>query len=199
MAHASKVIERLSRSLKGRTVSVGDVVEEVNGRSLYLTILVLSLPNLIPFLNTLGITHVTGLLLLIFISQLILGSRSPWLPQWLLRVKTKRKGFQKALDQILPYLRKTEKMVKPRWTALATGKMVGIYGLIMLALTIVLVLPIPFINVIPAVLLSAIALGLTQRDGIITAVSGILSLIFLAVLGYGLATAGLAFVPRMFS
>ena len=66
----------------------------------------------------------------------------------------------------LPLLEKVETVVRPRLGALTGRVGACLAGLACTMLAIVLVLPIPFANLVPALALGALSLGLTRKDGL---------------------------------
>ncbi len=195
MASASEVLENLPNQLNGHKVSVRDVLDEMNGRSLLLTILILIVPNLIPFVNALGITQMTGILLLIFTMRMMIGIRRPWLPGWLLDMQTSKGHIQAMADKSVPYFKKLESIIRPRFRSLTTGKVQNFFfSFLLFALTIVMLLPMPFFNVVPAVVMTIITLGLLQRDGVTVFIGSIIAIVLLTGLGYGIATVGSEFL-----
>lgn len=190
MPSASEVIEKLPDQLKGKEVTVSDVMDEMNGRSLLLTILILIVPNLLPFVNALGITYITGILLLIFTTRMMIGSRTPWLPGWVKKLKTKRKNIRSMSEKAVPVFKTLEKFIKPRAQNLVSGKIRIFYAFLLFLMTIVLLLPIPFINVLPALIMTIITLGMIQRDGIVAATGGILAIILAAAIVYAVFAVG---------
>jgi hypothetical protein len=62
-----------------------------------------------------------------------------------------------------PYLARAERITQTRWSALARRQ--RLVGLVCLALSLVLVLPIPFMNTPPSLCLVLLAWGIVQRDG----------------------------------
>jgi hypothetical protein len=66
---------------------------------------------------------------------------------------------------VVPVLRWIEHVSHPRLEALARRE--RLLGIVCLILSVVLVLPIPFWNLPPALSLVAIAFGMLQRDGLI--------------------------------
>jgi hypothetical protein len=58
-------------------------------------------------------------------------------------------------------------MSRPRWAAFAGQE--RLIGLVCAYLSLILLLPLPFVNAPPAICLALIALGLIQRDGVLIA------------------------------
>lgn len=104
-----------------------------------------------------------------------------------------RTDFEALTTRVLPWLRRAEKLLRPRLSGLALPPMEYLLGLICLALALVLVLPIPLGNNPPALAIGLIALGILERDGLwvlaglgvaalsVTVVSGVLLAIVKAV------------------
>jgi hypothetical protein len=63
-----------------------------------------------------------------------------------------------------PILAWLEMLSGPRWREIAEHT--RLVGLLCLYLAIVLVLPLPFVNLVPAICLAAVALGLLRHDGL---------------------------------
>ena len=141
---------------------------------------VLTLPVMLPLPP--GVSMVMALPVLVVAPQVAAGRRKLWLPGWLARRKLKHDGLAKLLHRLLPLLEKAERVVKPRLAAL-TGRMgEALAGFACTLLGIILVLPIPFANLLPSWSLAALSLGLTRRDGVFV------------MAGYGLLFAALGVI-----
>lgn len=77
-----------------------------------------------------------------------------------------REDFHVLIRRIAPWLERAEKLLKPRASVLAMPPMENVVGLVCLVLALVLVLPIPLGNMLPALAISLMALGLLERDGV---------------------------------
>jgi hypothetical protein len=66
---------------------------------------------------------------------------------------------------ISAWLQRAERMLRPRASALALPPMEYLVGLVCLLLAIVVLLPIPLGNMLPALAISMLALGILERDG----------------------------------
>jgi hypothetical protein len=76
-----------------------------------------------------------------------------------------RADFGAMVLRVAPWLERAEKLLRPRVSALALPPVEYGVGLVCLLLAIVLVLPIPLGNMLPALAISLLALGLLERDG----------------------------------
>jgi hypothetical protein len=109
---------------------------------------------------------VLALPLLLVAPQIVIGRREIWLPKWLSRRTIKRLPLIKLIKRVLPPLERVEKIVRPRLRFL-TGRIgASIVGVACTIIALVLVLPIPFANLVPALALGAFSIGLARKDGL---------------------------------
>ena len=125
---------------------------------------VLTLPVLLPLPP--GVSMLAALPILVVAPQIVWGRKKLWLPDWLGRRSVERTKLVKLLKRILPPLQRIETVVRPRLGFLTgrAGEMLA--GLACTLIGVILVLPIPFANLLPSWALGALALGLTRRDGL---------------------------------
>lgn len=124
---------------------------------------VFAMPNVLP--TPPGTSAVLGAPLIFLAAQLTFG-RKPWLPALISRRSMSRVDFHVLIQRIAPWLERAERLLKPRASVLALPPMEYFVGLICLLLAVVLVLPIPLGNMLPALAISLMALGLLERDGV---------------------------------
>lgn len=156
-------------------ISIDELVTRFGGRALGALLLVFGLLCSLPLPP--GGTTVFGAPLVILAPQLMFGRRSPWLPARVRGRSIETRHLKKGLDRVLPWLRRLEALSKPRLSVLFSGPGQLAIGLICTVFAVVLILPIPLGNMLPAAAVSVLSLSLVQRDGA------------LALLGYILAGA----------
>ena len=147
-------------------LSVGELMERLEdadgpGPVLF----ALTLPVMVPMPP--GVSMVLALPLLMVAPQIVLGRRKLWMPKFLSRQTVKREELVKLLHRVLPTLQKFEKLVHPRLTFLTGSMGARMVGVACTLIALVLVLPIPFANLVPSVAMGVFALGLTRRDGLL--------------------------------
>ena len=153
----------LLRSRKAE-LSLGELAAKMDGDGgLGPVLFVLTLPVLAPLPP--GVSMVVALPLLVVAPQIIVGRKALWLPGWLKRRTIKRTALVKVLHRVLPLLERVEKLVRPRHGYLTGRVGASVVGVASTAMAVVLVLPIPFANLLPSWSLGAFSLGLTRRDG----------------------------------
>ena len=90
-----------------------------------------------------------------------------------------------------PVFRKLERVSHPRWEVLA--KRERLLGVACLILSVILALPIPFGNLLPALCLAALAFGMIQRDGVVVALGLLGALACLVATVYAVSMMGAIF------
>ena len=186
---SNSLADRLRPFLRTRKteLSLGEMLARVEGDDgVGPVLLVLTLPVLLPLPP--GFSMVLALPLLVVAPQIIVGRRKIWLPKFLARQKIKREALVNLVRRLLPLLERAEKVVRPRLGFLTTGVGASLVGVACTLIAIVLVLPIPFANLVPSLALGAFSIGLTRKDGLF--VLGGYSLIALAALVVALGVHG---------
>lgn len=149
--------EAQSVDMRGLTAKLGE-------RSFGLALLLFALPNSLP-LPIPGISTLTSLPLIFFSAQLCFGHKTLWLPAWLARRTISMSSMRPVVQKALPWLRRLEKVVKPRLDTLTTRRFERLAGGIILLLAVLLALPIPLSNLPLGIAITTLALAITERDG----------------------------------
>lgn len=185
-ARLSDTIEILSSGCAGDSLSFDDLTSTLGDKCFAGILFLLAAPNILPMPP--GVSGATGVVLALLSAQLVLGLRRPWFPGFLLRREVSTEKFAAVGTRLEPLTRRAEALITRRLDPL-TG-LVGrrLIGLMCLFLAVVLALPIPFGNVVPAAAIALFALGLLARDGV-AVLAGVAATIgtgaVLAGVGYG--------------
>ncbi len=100
-----------------------------------------------------------------------------------------RERFAQLVDRLAPWLARAERLLRPRWSVLVGHRAENVLGAVCLVLAIVLALPIPLGNMLPAFAICLIALGILERDGVWTSIGvlvGLGSLVLVSGVVYAL-------------
>jgi len=147
-------------------ISFDQIVNLLGPRSFGFALLMFSVPMILPMPP--GIPMAAGFVILIFGSQLLLGHPHLWLPDWVMRKTIARDRLITAYGIVEKYLGWMFHMARPRLPQLTGFTARRLSGLIFLLLGLLMILPIPIIgNILPAFACTVLALGLTDRDGLI--------------------------------
>ncbi|MGE3530039.1 MAG: exopolysaccharide biosynthesis protein [Methyloceanibacter sp.] len=148
----------------GARISLGALRDALDDRGFGVLLFIFALPNLIP-INIPLLSAVLGAPLVLLAVQLSYGRHKPWFPKWLTRQSFSRQGFAAIVTRALPWLERAERLLSPRLTFLLSWTGERLIGVAILAIAIVLALPIPLVNWLPAFAIAIIGLALVERDG----------------------------------
>ncbi|HET7537890.1 MAG TPA: exopolysaccharide biosynthesis protein [Candidatus Didemnitutus sp.] len=147
-------------------VTLRAVLVLLRGRAYIFVIILLALPFLQP-IPLPGLSTPFGLAIVLIAVRLSLGQR-PWLPKKIQRVKIPPGFFPKVILAAAKFIRFIEKFLRPRWLALTeSGLLRQLHAVVILvaASILLLPLPVPFSNNMPAWAILLVAAGLLERDG----------------------------------
>ncbi len=162
----SEEIEALLAQLDERPVTLREIIAVTKARAYTLLLVLLALPFCQP-IPLPGLSTPLGALIALIGLRLSLRAR-PWLPARLLDAPVAAKKVEAVLRGSLKLARGLEVFLRPRLCVLVDyvvlhhfyGAMICICGVLML-----LPLPIPFTNMVPAWTVLFLAAALMERDG----------------------------------
>jgi hypothetical protein len=160
----SEVVRELASS-DAATLSLGEVVEAFGASALAGLILIFGLACALPLPP--GATTVFGLPLVFLSPQLMFDHPAPWLPRRLRERRMPMADLRGALQKMTPWLTRMEAVSRPRLAFFVGVSGRRLMGLICTVFALVLILPIPLGNMLPAATVSVLSLALIQRDGAI--------------------------------
>jgi hypothetical protein len=177
--HAGPTGRRLSDLLRGVAgeetrdrISIGDLVVAMQDRALAALLFIFAFPNCLP--TPPGTSSLLGLPLIFLAAQLALGRR-PWLPKVIAARSMSRRDFATLIDKANPWLMRAERLLRPRLGLLSRPPVEYIVGVTCFVLAIILFLPIPLGNILPAMAICVFSLGILERDGLWIATGFLLS------------------------
>lgn len=162
---ASSVLRRLAEG-GGDSISFAEILEYAGPRVHGLALLLLVLPETVPLPLPSASTILAIPLCLISLHLVIYGEGGRW-PQRLQTLRVSRAATAVVARYLVPVLAWLEAFSRPRLTILAHRQ--RLLGLVCFYLSLILLLPLPFLNAPPAICLALIALGLIQQDGLLIA------------------------------
>ncbi len=155
----------LDRS-EGRALALRQIIEILHGRGFDVLVIVLVLPFCQP-IPLPGLSTPFGLALMFFGLRIALRQR-PWLPNWLLRREISHDTLTKIIHGAVAVAKRLEKLIHPRLRFMKHWwSFNAINGLAIASSSFLLMLPlpIPFSNTIPAWSILLVALGMMEEDG----------------------------------
>jgi hypothetical protein len=177
-ATPSAQLQALGARLRDRrdTVSLGEIVDGMGRTGIGMTLLILSLPALIPIPGPFGL--VFGSVVALVSLQLMFGARRLLLPDIIRERSLPASAIEAMISKGVPLLQRAERYLKPRRLLPLTGKAGRMaLGLPLVVMGVAVALPVPLGNVPPVASLIALSLGLMMRDGVAVLV-GLLLAVF---------------------
>lgn len=165
----SDVLNDIANDPTRPTINVADLRDAMGDRAFGALLFIFAVPNVLP-VSAPGVSTVLGTPLLFFSLQIILGLDAPWLPQFVVRRSMRQQSFARAAGVAIPWIRRAERLLRPRLGIIARGPVEPVIGVVCAILALVLMLPIPFGNMPPAVAICILALAMLEEDGVATLV-----------------------------
>lgn len=159
----SQILDEISTDETRSRISVADLLTVMSGRAIGALLLLFALPNALPAPP--GMSAILGLPLVYLSAQMMLG-RLPWLPPFIANRSMSREDFAATISRATPIIARAEKLLKPRLSLVVRHGAERVIGALCLVLAIVLLLPIPLGNMLPAFAICLLALGVLERDGV---------------------------------
>ena len=170
--------------------SFGDVIDRLDERAFGLLLLLLALPCTLPFIYLLP--QLVALPMLALAGQMVAGREHPWLPKKLHDREFAISGFESVLTRAGKYVGWFEKLSTPRLTALTNRTGARVIGLLLLAPTASILVPLPSTNTVPGIGVAITAVGLIERDGLLVLLGLAIGFAWIGLLAFfGLEAASL--------
>lgn len=161
-----ELLQQLSPKLKsgGKTITIGEFIEHISSRGFEVALLLFSLPAAFPA-PAIGHATLLGPLIILFGVQLIVGRDSLWLPRWIYQKNVSVKFISFLKEKGIPFLRKVEERLGRRKKLVPQKALRIPIGLVVVVMGLIMTIPIPFTNTIPALMVFILSLGLiTDND-----------------------------------
>ena len=176
----SEVLLAIASDESRTEITISDLMHIMEGRARAALIFLFAFPNVLPAPP--GLSAVLGLPLLYLTAQMMLG-RFPWLPRIVAERGISMSAFRAMIDRALPLLTRAEKLLRPRLSWMVRPVVERLLGAFALLLAVIITLPIPLANMLPAFAICVIALGVLERDGLWTGAGVLVGLASLALSG----------------
>lgn len=183
----SQLFEQMAREAEG-PVSLRTIRDALGDRGFAGLLVFFAALNMIPLPPP--ASAFLGLPLIIVSAQMAYGSRRAWLPRFLMDKSISPEQFRKVMDWVIPRLVRLERVVKPRYWPFWRRQGDRFIGAATLFLGLIVTLPIPLGNWLPACSAAILGLALSERDGIMLAAGGLVGVAALALIGAVIGTAG---------
>ena len=165
----ASALGRLFAGPRDGKLSLGDFLAGLQGRAYPFAIAAIDLPNCIPT-GIPWLSTITGVPICLLLLQQAMGTPVPSLPRAVARGALSRGRLQDFHRSVGPWLERIERRVRPRqvWLIEGTGGLLAFAALVLNA--VVLALPIPLDNLLPAWAIMFFCVAQMERDGIAAAI-----------------------------
>lgn len=171
-------------------VSIAHMRNALGNRSFAPLLVLFAAFNLLPLPP--GASVVLGIPLIIVSAQMVYGSKQAWLPTFLMKRSMSADQFRRLMDWVIPRLIRLEKLVRPRYWPFWRRQGDRVIGVVALFLAVVVTLPIPLGNWLPALATALLGLALSERDGILLAIAGTVGILSLTIVAAVIGAASIA-------
>ncbi|MDX3928649.1 MAG: exopolysaccharide biosynthesis protein [Shinella sp.] len=194
----SEILTDLAEDRQRERISVADIFSAMGDRAFGALMLIFALPNIIP--TPPGTSAILGAPLIFLSAQLMLGMK-PWLPAVIAKRSMAREDFAGLILRLAPWISRAERLLKPRLTYLVHPPAEYAVGFFCLVLAVILFLPVPLGNILPALAICIFSFGILERDGlwiIAGLVNTVVALLVIASVIVGAVMAFMLVVQRVF-
>jgi hypothetical protein len=175
----SEVLRDLAEG-EGERLTFRDILTRLRHRAFGFTLLIFALPCCLPMPP--GIPTVCGIAIVVIALNLIGARQRLWLPAAIADKSLRRADVQRLVDRVAPYLERLERVCKPRLPIVTETVGKVLIGIVIFVLGFIMILPIPLLgNMPPGIAASVIAIGMTERDGLIVLIGMLVSVAAIAV------------------
>jgi hypothetical protein len=160
----SEILESLLKDPPKDLVTLDWLMAGLHGRSFGIVMLLLGTLALIP-----GLSLIAGLLLFVPAFQMLMGRSRPIFPHRISAYTLHKRQLARLLRRGLKILIYLERFIRTRWRKVV--KRQRAVGVVLLLLSAFLLVPIPFSNLAPALVILLISLARLEEDGVLLAVT----------------------------
>jgi hypothetical protein len=159
-------LEALHSRMKDQSLTLGELKQALKGRGSAMLLVLLALP--FCFVAIPGLSMPFGVAICCIGARMVIGGE-PWLPRFVMHSRLSTARSNQLLTAAIKVARMLESFVRPRLAFLHAGptmlRLIGL-GIVIASLGLMLPLPIPFSNSIPAWAVVLLAIGMMEKDGL---------------------------------
>ena len=163
---ASDILRKFEHKPEEGKTTLSEIIEEFHENGLLMTMIFFSLPVAIPLPYPPGFTTIIGIPIMILAVQMIFGVKEVKLPSKIKYYSINNSTLRKISIKVIPIAKFIENHIKPRFDFAKSTYCEQFVGVVSLIASILIILPLPWANSIPAIGISIMSLGLLGRDGV---------------------------------
>lgn len=171
----TQIIEDLVNKSQADKVLISDILDSMEAIGFGLALMIFSLGIIIPLPPP--FPSIISLPLVFFSAQMTIGNSAPKLPNWIAKKEVKRSVLAMMVQKSNPYLRRIERILKPRMLFMTSVIAERIVGFFLLFFSSFILIPLPLSNFIPGLGILITSFGLMGKDGLIIILGMIIGVI----------------------
>lgn len=190
----SSLLRKLALKDKPRKLTLNDLVNKFQQEDNLFLIILLALLVVTPISFIPGVTGLLGLSIMLIIAQIAMGRSKIWLPRKFKKIKISH-DFNEKLLKIIPYVKFSEKYIKKRIVWFSSKFIKFLFICCIFILSMVLMIPIPYLDFITSFAIILISIGLIEKDGLLLIATVFFIIIYILILFY-ILDAGVALIYK---
>ncbi len=176
---ATDAIEGVVNSSSSDRLPIADLMAAMEGVGFGLAVMIFAFGILIPLPPP--FPSLISIPLVIFSWQMMVGFKSPKLPNRFAKLTVKRSTLATLVRKSSPYIKRVESILRPRFYFMTKPFAERVVGFFVFTFSAFILLPMPLSNFIPGFGILIIAFGLLGKDGLAVILGIIVGLIGMAV------------------
>jgi hypothetical protein len=145
-------------------ISFDDILDALSERSFGALMILFAALNLVPLPP--GTSTIFGIPLVLLSIQMLLGFEKPWFPAFMRRKSMQVETYRRFIARLEPMLVRFEKLARPRYWFVPQMIVERVVSIVALLMSLIVILPVPLINQLPALSIVLLAIGLGEQDGV---------------------------------
>ena len=174
IAASDLLTQVITQNINNDIITFNELKSSLSERSFGFLLLVFSLPIIVvpP-----GLTMLACIPVSLISIQMFLGYHTPWLPSWLGNRSIKRKTLASIIEKVSPVLYKIERVTRARLYFISSRNGEKVFGAFASLYSLSIAVPLPLTNLLPAIGIALMSIGLISRDGLLIILGMIVGLV----------------------
>lgn len=178
-------LKKLASKKTSKKITLNHLLNKFQQKDNFFLIILLAFLAITPLSFIPGVTALFGFSIALISAQILMGRNKLWLP---IKLKKKQisRDFNEGILKIIPYVVLLEKYIKKRALFFSSKWIKYFFVGFIFILSILLVIPIPYLDFITSFAIILISIGLIEKDGFLLIMAAFLIIIYIFILFYAL-------------
>ncbi|WOO41312.1 exopolysaccharide biosynthesis protein [Rubellicoccus peritrichatus] len=176
----SDSLQQIAEQCPEEGTSLGEMLNVLENKGFGILLVFLALPSALP-VPAAGYSTPFGIVLFLIGVQMLFGRRVLWLPRWAKKVRLGRKMSMRMTKAGVTFFGKIEHLIKPRMHWIHKGPGRRFLAMLVILMSLLMCLPIPTTNTIPAMVIFLVGISLSEEDGLFGFGAGFVGLLAVSI------------------